>query len=51
MSRSRSRSRDPSLSVPPSAPSAIRGSFAEGRPSLELSKLEEEDKRTIEHDE
>jgi len=41
MSRSRSRSRDPSLQPVPSGLSATaRG--GDGRPSFELSKLEEE---------
>ena len=54
MSRSRSRSRDPTLALPPSGPtSAVRGSLGDARPSFELSKLEEEDKKVVdvEHDE
>lgn len=61
MSRSRSRSRDPSSQAPPSAlSSTARGGLgglgglgnltSEGRPSLELSKLEEE-KNVVEHNE
>ena len=53
MSRSRSRSRDPSHQAPPSAlSSTARGGLgnltSDGRPSLELSKLEEE--KNVEHE-
>jgi len=56
MSRSRSRSRDPSLHTPPSglpstARSALGNHTTDGRPSFELSKLEEEDKKTLEYNE
>ena len=56
MSRSRSRSRDPSLQPLPSAlSSAARGGpgnhTGDIRPSFELGKLEEEDKRVEEHKE
>jgi len=50
MSRSRSRSREPSLHAPANALSpVVRAGLLgvhEGRPSFELSKLEEEDKRS-----
>lgn len=56
MSRSRSRSRDPSLQpLPVALSSTARGALgnhtSEGRPSFELSKLEEEDRRVGEHNE
>jgi len=55
MSRSRSRSRDPSLATtsPSGLSSTGRGGFgnltSDGRPSVELSKLEEEDRKNVDH--